>query len=766
MSELPALFSDLALILALAAFTTILFKWLKQPLVLGYIIAGILVGPYMTWFPGIIDHKSIELWSEIGMVFLLFAIGLEFSFKKLKRVGGTVGITALTELISMCVIGFFLGKLLGWSEMDSIFLGCMLAMSSTTIIAKAFEDMKLMREKFAQSVIGVLVVEDLAAILMMVLLSTLAQSTSFDGVGMVMSVLRLVFFLLVFYIIGMFVIPTLLKLIRKFMSEETLTVVSVGLCFSMVWIATRFGFSSALGAFLMGSILAETLEAELVHKLTKPIKDLFGAVFFVSVGMMVNPSILVQYWWQILLITIVVITMKSLSSGIGMLLAGNNLKDSVRAGVCYGQIGEFSFIIATVGMSFGVIDTFLYPIIVSVSIITTFITPYAIKGGLPLFNWIDGKIPEHWKEKMTNKSTGIKTKSGEQVTMRAFLIRQVKSIVIYASITIAVMWLCFGLCSFIAKLLKVIMPWGNVIGALVTVLLTSPLVWAMGFRHKKNETAKKLLDSSQFNKTIIKMVSLVGFIIAWLFESNIIHHFLNGRFWTAIGMERFPDHLVAVALGLVVTCLLRVLSPAMKWYKKIESNFIGNMNKRQSQQTIIVPEEIQENFTLEKMVLSAKSHYVGKVIQETDFRLKYSVNVVCVERGEEVFNLPDKDFVLFPGDAITFLGSEDHLNQLKASVVIEDEVLIKEKPESDVALHEAVIVSSATSFLGRKLRETKLRERHFAMVVAIERDNKFLLNPKADTVLELDDKVWFVAAKAKFEELKSIIEAEGLTDSN
>ena len=351
MSELPALFSDLALILVTAGVTTVIFKWLKQPLVLGYIIAGLLIGPYFPWFPVINDHHSVETWSEIGMVFLLFAIGLEFSFKKLKKQAGTVGITALTELVSMCIIGFLLGKLMGWKQMDSIFLGAMLSMSSTTIIAKAFEDLKLKGEKFTSSVIGVLVVEDLAAILMMVILSTLAVSTALDGRELMFSVLKLVFFLLVWYVGGVFLIPTILKWARKFMTEETLTVFAVGLCFFMVWLANKAGFSSALGAFIMGSILAETLEAEMIHKLTTPIKNLFGAVFFVSVGMMVNPAILLQYWWQILVITVVVVTLKSLSSGVGMLLSGDNLHNAVRAGMCFGQIGEFSFIIATVGMS-------------------------------------------------------------------------------------------------------------------------------------------------------------------------------------------------------------------------------------------------------------------------------------------------------------------------------------------------------------------------------------------------------------------------------
>ena len=262
MESLPALFSDLALILVTAGLTTVIFKWLKQPVVLGYIIAGFLIGPNFEWFPVISDHTSVETWSEIGMVFMLFGIGLEFSFKKLKKVGGTVGITALTELVTMCVVGFMLGKLLGWSQMDSIFLGAMLSISSTTIIAKAFDDMKLHRVKFSGNVIGELVVEDLEAVLLMVVLSTLAVSKSFDGMQLVSSMLKLGFFLLVWFLGGIFIVPTVLRWARKFMSEETLTVFSVGLCFMMVVLANLAGFSSALGAFIMGSILAETLEAE------------------------------------------------------------------------------------------------------------------------------------------------------------------------------------------------------------------------------------------------------------------------------------------------------------------------------------------------------------------------------------------------------------------------------------------------------------------------------------------------------------------------
>ena len=761
---------DLALILVTAGVTTILFKWLKQPLVLGYIIAGFLIGPHFPWFPVINETESVEVWSEIGMIFLLFAIGLEFSFKKLKKVGGTVGITALTELVSMCVIGFILGRLLGWNEMECIFLGCMLAMSSTTIIAKAFEDLKMKNEKFTQSVIGVLVVEDLAAILMMVILSTLAMGAPKidpsavteavgDGgqtgaVGLIFSVVKLIFFLLVWYIGGLFLIPSLLKWARKFMTEETLTIISIGLCFLMVWLAELAGFSSALGAFMMGSILAETLEAEMSHKLTTPIKNLFGAVFFVSVGMMVDPALLVQYWWQILLITVVVLTLKSLSSGIGMLLSGNNLKDSVRAGVCFGQIGEFSFIIATVGMKYGVIHEWLYPIIVSVSIVTTFITPYSIKAGIPIFNWLDHRIPNRWKDTLSNKEKGMKVKNGETITMSAFLIRQLKNIVIYASLTVALLIICKFFCNFI--LIYLPSPLDDILSAAITLLVVSPLLWAMAFKHSVNYTTHKLMEVSKLNKNIVIFVFLLRFLLVFGFIFLILVAYLDYGFWSSLGIGHTGAAWLDVAIAVTLSFLLRVLTPAMRWYKKLEERFMDNFNKRQTQQSFVIPEILQENFTLEKMTLGVDSPYVGQIIAQTDFRDNYNINIVSVERGDEAIDLPDRDFMLFPYDEITFVGTEQHLALLKSRVETQDQTLIKERPESDVHIHR-IDIAKDSYFAGRKLRESEIRERHNAMVIAIERDGDFILNPSADIVFLANDIVWFVATSEKMKTISQVI---------
>jgi CPA2 family monovalent cation:H+ antiporter-2 len=757
MENLPALFSDLALILVTAGVTTVIFKWLKQPVVLGYIIAGFLIGPNFEWFPVINDHISVETWSEIGMVFMLFGIGLEFSFKKLKKVGGTVGITALTELVTMCVVGFLLGKALGWSQMDCIFLGAMLSISSTTIIAKAFDDMKLHREKFSGNVIGELVVEDLEAVLLLVILSTLAVSQSFNGMELVTSMLKLAFFLLVWFFGGIFLVPTVLRWSRKFMSEETLTVFSVGLCFLMVVLANLAGYSSALGAFIMGSILAETLEAEAIHKLTTPIKNLFGAIFFVSVGMMVDPAVLVNYWWQILVITVVLLFFKPLSNIVGRLLAGLDLKQAMQGGMCFSQIGEFSFIIATMGLSYGVIDDFLYPIIVSVSIITTFLTPYSIKSAIPGYNSIVKRIPQRWKDRFVNKEEGIKVKSGKKVNMASFMARQFKNIVIYSAIIIAVILIGFFASSFIMKYVP--RPWSSAIGTALSLVLVSPFLWAMGFKHTLADTTHKLMEASKFNKSLIRFVFVLRFVIVAVISYSVIQHFLNVLFWSRLGVGSPAYHWINIGFAVVFTVLLRVLSPAMKFYKRIEERFLDNLNKRQQMQVFSIPEILQENCHLQKMTLSPDSLYSGQIIKDTDFRDNYNVSVVSVERGKQVIELPKSDFQLFPYDKITFVGHEDHLRLLLPRVEAFDDVLIQEHDDGEVDLYK-VEVEPDSPLIDVALMNSGFADKYDAMVIAIERDGHFILNPSARITFQPADLVWFVAQKDKAEYLMRLRAAD------
>lgn len=411
--HLPAIVQDLAVILVVAAVMTILFRAIKQPVVLGYIVAGFMVGPHFKWLPDVLDHESVKVWAEIGVIFLLFSLGLEFSFKKLARVGAPASITAVLEVVGMVGIGFVIGKVFGWSVMDSLFLGGILAISSTTIIIRAFQELGLKGRGFVSLVFGVLIVEDLVAILLMVMLSTVAVTRSFSGYEMLVSAGKLVFFLTLWFVAGIFLIPSFLKRTRKMLGEETLLVVAVGLCFLMVVLASQAGFSAALGAFIMGSILAETLEGERIEHLILPVKDLFGAVFFVSVGMLIDPQVLVTYAAPIAVITIATILGKVLTTATGALLSGQTLRHSVQAGMSLAQIGEFSFIIASLGLSLKVTSDFLYPIAISVSAVTTFTTPYLIKSTDKLVEALEKHLPtgvlqglETWRLTVARRRAG------------------------------------------------------------------------------------------------------------------------------------------------------------------------------------------------------------------------------------------------------------------------------------------------------------------------------------------------------------------------
>ena len=743
MEGVPALFFDLALILITAGVTTVIFKWLKQPLVLGYIVAGFLIGPHFTYFPVISDTTSVATWSEIGMVFLLFAIGLEFSFKKLKKVGGPGAIMVLTELIIMFTTGFFVGKLFGWQKMNCIFLGCMLSISSTSIIVKAFDDLKLKSEKFTTHVIGALVVEDLVAVILMVILSTLSVGNTFDGGELVLSMIKLVFFLIIWFIFGIYLIPSFLRLIRKFMTEETLVIIAIGLCFMMVMLANYAGFSSALGAFVMGSILAETLEADIIHKLITPIKNLFAAIFFVSVGMMVDPKILVDYTWPVVIIALTVMIVKTLSATIGMLISGRDIHTSLKAGFCFCQIGEFSFIIAALGLSFKVIDEYLYPIIVTVSIVTTFFTPYIIRLANPLYNWLNPRIPEKWKQAMTNYSQGFKISENTTLTFRTFVVNQFKNMLIYGCIIFALALICFSAIGpFIIKNIEGI--WGGLISIAVTQVIVSPFIWAMAFKYRISLTNSRLISKNAFERHVIAIIFILRYIIALTIITYIIRHFITINFFAALG--------IAIGLSLI----LAFSNGIMKFYDRLEKNFMENLNKRQKQASFIVPEVLQQNFHLEKVVVSPLSQVVGKQLKDTVFRSKFKVSVVCIERGKNTYDLPDKDMVFYPYDKVTLVGNDENISKVRPIIEVEDTELIRERTGHDMSLH-SVKISEKSPICHVSLLNSMFKDKYDAMVIAIQRADGFILSPSASTVFSCDDIVWFVSTN---EAAKMIIQKE------
>lgn len=743
MEGIPALFSDLALILITAGVTTVIFKWLKQPLVLGYIVAGFLIGPHFTYFPVVEDPSSVETWSEIGMVFLLFAIGLEFSFKKLKKVGGPGAIMVLTELIIMFTTGFFLGKLFGWQKMNCIFLGCMLSISSTSIIVKAFDDLKLKNEKFTTHVIGALVVEDLVAVILMVILSTLSVGNTFDGGELVLSMIKLVFFLIIWFIFGIYLIPSFLRLIRKFMTEETLVIIALGLCFIMVMLANYAGFSSALGAFVMGSILAETLEADIIHKLITPIKNLFAAIFFVSVGMMVDPKILVEYTWPVVIIALTIMIVKTLSATVGMLISGRDIHTSLKAGFCFCQIGEFSFIIASLGLSFKVIDEYLYPIIVTVSIVTTFFTPYIIRLADPLYNWLNPKIPERWKQAMTNYSEGFKVSENTTLTFKTFVVNQFKNMLIYGCIIFALALICFSAIGpFILRNIEGI--WGGLLSIAVTLVIVSPFIWAMAFKYRISLTNSRLITKNAFERHVIAIIFVLRYLIAITIITYILRHFITINFFAALG----------IAIG--ISFILAISNGIMKFYDKLEKNFMENLNRRQKQASFIIPEVLQQNFHLEKVVVSPLSQVVGKQLKNTVFRSQYKVSVVCIERGKNIYDLPDKDMVFYPYDIVTLVGNDDNINKVRPIIEIEDTELIRERVDHDMSLH-SVKISEKSPICHVSLLNSMFKDKYDAMVIAIQREDGYILSPSAATVFRCNDIVWFVSSE---EAAKMIIKKE------
>ncbi len=743
MEGVPALFSDLALILVTAGITTVIFKWLKQPLVLGYIVAGFLIGPHFTYFPVINDPTSVETWSEIGMVFLLFAIGLEFSFKKLKKVGGPGAIMVLTELIIMFSIGFTVGKLFGWQKMNCIFLGCMLSISSTSIIVKAFDDLKLKNQKFTADVIGALVVEDLVAVILMVILSTLSVGNTFNGGELVLSMIKLMFFLIIWFIFGIYLIPSFLRLIRRFMTEETLVIIAIGLCFMMVMLANYAGFSSALGAFVMGSILAETLEADIIHKLVTPIKNLFAAIFFVSVGMMVNPKVLVEYTWPVVIIALTIMIFKTLSATFGMLISGRDIHTSFKAGFCFCQIGEFSFIIASLGLSFKVIDEFLYPIIVTVSIVTTFFTPYIIRLADPLYNWLNPRIPEKWKQTMTNYSEGFKVSENTTLTFKTFVINQFKNMLIYGCIIFALGIICYSAIGpFIMKNINGL--WGGVTAIAVTTVIISPFIWAMAFKYRISLTNSKLITKNVFERHVIVIIFVIRYLLALIVITNILRHFISINFFAALG--------IAIGISLILAFSNRI----MKFYDRLEHNFMDNLNKRQKQASFIIPEVLQENFHLEKVTVSPLSQIVGKQLKDTVFRSKYKVSVVCIERGKDTYDLPDKDTTFYPYDIVTLVGCDDNINKVKPIIEVEDTELIHERKDHNMSLH-SVKISENSPICRVSLLNSMFKDKYDAMVIAIQRGNDFILSPSALTIFNCNDIVWFVSSA---EAAKMIIQKE------
>lgn len=742
MIHLPHLIIDLGLILGAAGITTLLFKRLKQPVVLGYILAGLLVGPYLKFLPTISDIENIKVWAEIGVIFLLFSLGLEFSFKKLVKVGAPASVTAIVEVIVMLLIGYATGKLMGWTTIDSIFLGGILSISSTTIIIRAFEELGIKSQRFAILVFGALIVEDLVAIVLLVLLSTLSVSQQFAGSEMLFSVLKLVFFLALWFIGGIFLLPTFLKRIKGLISDETLLIISLALCFAMVILATQAGFSPALGAFVMGSLLAETTKAERIEHLVQPVKDLFGAIFFVSVGMLINPAVLAQYTWPVIIITLITILGKAFSSSMGALLAGQPLKTAVRTGLSLSQIGEFSFIIATLGVTLKVTSDFLYPIAVAVSAITTFTTPYLIKFSPAIHSGIERILPGKWKLFLNRYSSGtqkITAESDWRVVLKSYLtIIIVNVIILVAILIVSEQWLAPFMQSVIEDGI-----WVNMLTVGVTLLVMLPFLWALGIKKLTGASFTALWMNRNYNKGPLVLLELLRVTLVILVIVFLLEQF-------------FPAAIVwAVVIPGIIIGLLLFSQRLQQFYTRLEKRFLHNLNARENDKVLTSAGEMDLlpwDLHLATFEVSSDSGAVGKTLIDLQFREDFGINIAEIERGNFRIPNPQRNDFIFPGDKLIVIGTDEQLEKFRQTLDMTLPQVLNDN--EDVILQRFVV--EPHSILHRKtIRETGIRERTKGLVVGIERDGERILNPPSTAQFMIGDIVWIVGVQTKVQQLIS-----------
>ncbi len=744
MGELQPLISDLALILVLAGVVTIIFKRLNQPLVLGYIVAGFISSPHFQLMPSVTDMQSVQTWADIGVIFLMFTLGLEFSFKKILKMGSSPFIAACTIIFCMIGIGSICGHFFGWSRINSLFLGGMLAMSSTTIIFKAFDDMGLRQQRFAGSVLSVLVVEDILGILLMVILAMVAAVGKLEGTALINSLLRLILVLVVWFLVGVFVIPTFLRKNRRWMSRETLLVVSLGLCFLMVVLAVKMEYSSAFGAFMMGSILAETIEAEQINAVVESVKDFFGAVFFVSVGMLVDPQILLQYWLPILLLVLAIIAGQVLFGTFGYLLSGQPLKVAMQCGFSMTQIGEFAFIIASLGVSLKVTADFLYPVVVAVSVITTFLTPYMIKLAVPAYNHIEHLLPARLKQTLDD-SNGIPSVSNDNA-WKHLMLSLLKQVGAYSLLSMGV------IAVFLTSILPVLNHllgkwWGNVVCGLLVIFSVAPFLRAIVMRKNHSEEFKTLWRRNRFNRFPLIFTILARYVLSSAFIFYIVNYltpFSPVLLW-----------IVALILMLFIIASQRVKLNSIR----LEHLFLRNLHSREiqaEQQGKLAPgyakRLLSRDVHLSILTLPMNTQLAGQTLRSLDLSRKEGVLVAAVIRDGSRINIPGADVRLYPGDKLQVIGDDEHLSAFARRIQSEVHTDFERTDDREMLLR-SLTITATSPFCNKTVRDSGLREDFQCMLIGFEDGEEHLGAPQADRIICEDDVIWIVGERASLKSL-------------
>lgn len=806
MQNLPPLVIDLALILAIAAFATIVCRRLKQPLVLGYVLAGFLISPAISWFPDISDTESISAWSEIGVIFLMFGLGLEFSITRLTTAGRPAIMTALVEMGLMMAAGFTCGTLLGWSTLTSIFLGGMIAISSTTIIAKTFDELHLKDKGFAGLVFGVLVIQDIVAVFLMVVLSTVAVGTNIDGAAVSMKLGRMALYLIAWFVLTVIFVPAALQRIAGFLTEEILLVASLALCLCMVALASAIGFSAALGAFLAGSILAGTVQAERIAQLVKPIKDLFGAVFFVSVGMLISPQAIMDNIAIIAIVSALVLVGMPLCASIGALLAKQSLKTTVKCSMSMAQVGEFSFIIAALGSSLGVTEGFLHPVIVAVSVITTLATPFYIKSSDAVYRTLVRILPQNVLDSLDERA---QTKAKQSTPSSKLWIGHLKRWAVKVGLIVLAAIASVEVLDAVATPLLVRFDLDSIVGytiAGLSILITSAFVsnlFHSGRSGRKNEFSVLWIKSRRNHLPLLALTCLSA-LISVAAIVYIVHAAKIG-------------HTVWPYLFAVLTSVLLARSKTVhSFFLRIETRFIRNLNEN-------IIAERRESLSDEEHVHWVEKHLYVTRIETTRmlqakprplppesmlkivgqnsnpgeskhsagflFGMAHGLDLVAIERdgrriaGETLARLSKPELLrrigdakdplcVREGDVLTFVGTEDEVDSylqhlLKDDVIDEDKALgesleeyLASSPSSSDITCFSFVVEAKSPFIGRTIADVDFKSAYGSLVVAIEHNLLLRMKPSRNTRLAAGDRIWLIGESGLASNLINAADAE------
>ena len=732
------LIADLAWILLLGAIVTLLFKKLKQPVVLGYILAGFLVSPKFIYLPSISNMGNIEFWADLGIVVLMFTLGLEFSFKKLVNSGAAAVITALIIITGMTFAGFGIGKILHLNNINCIFLGGMISMSSTTIILKTLTDLGMRQKKFASLVLAVLIIEDLFAVLMLVLLSSLAMG-NVEGMELLYSVGKLVFFLIIWFLVGVYVIPSFLTKVKRYLNDETILVVAMGLCFSMAIFSVMCGFSLELGAFVMGSILAGTNVAERMEKVVQPVKDLFGAVFFISVGMMVQPSVIGEYWWETLILAVVVICGMIFFGSLGMLVTGQSLRVAIESGFTLTQVGEFSFIIASLGMSLGVLQPSLYPIIVAVSVITIFTTPYFVKLSQPAYKFVERKLPNRLGFLIERYSKQVVDSSSTKNLWKDILGRYLWRMLLYSVILIAIILVSKQF--LFPPLEEYLKDWGRFLATAGTLLVMLPFLFALSFTSVKPDERMKLHATASFYDVPLVALRIVRYFVALLF----IVYLLTMAY----------DATIAWIAGIICLAFIIVFasSKLRVRYNAIEKKFIDNLNIRENTR-LGLNNKLVSDLHLAYIQVGAYCPFVGDKLKDAGLRNTYGVSIASIQRGDRTMPLPSIESRIFPGDILGVIGNDEQIKHLNDEI----EHFEKASRTLDVSSSQVELMSirltENSPIINLPLGKTHLRKDYYCMIVKVQRGDDIFEQPDASTVLKEGDIVWVVGDPKQMEKMR------------